>query len=181
LLGILSLAGNIASISDYVFRWKGFILNGVNFYRLWIRDSLAELANHLGWNVTSDEFDPIIFATILAITIMVNVRRFVPLLSLSKLGTAALVSLIVAVPVLNIYIELVRAGYFELKPQDARRFLMVSLFTYLLYGGIFVHSSRLVRNVRPLVAIKEFFLPGVIALTLVFITAAVSEGISRTS
>ena len=39
----ITTISNIASLSDAVFQWKGFILDGVEFYRRWITDPLHGL------------------------------------------------------------------------------------------------------------------------------------------
>ncbi len=48
-------SGAIASLSDTVFAWKGFILDGVNVYRAWVVNPMQQLASDFGLNIDNFE------------------------------------------------------------------------------------------------------------------------------
>ncbi|NQY07446.1 MAG: hypothetical protein HRT68_14930, partial [Flavobacteriaceae bacterium] len=41
-------SGAIASLSDTVFAWKGFILDGINVYKTWVVHPMLQLASDFG-------------------------------------------------------------------------------------------------------------------------------------
>ena len=55
----------ITSLADAVFSWKGFIRDGVGFYRLWINQPLSELIKYLGLNVRAEIIDNLVIILIL--------------------------------------------------------------------------------------------------------------------
>lgn len=56
--------GAIASLSDVVFAWKGFILDGVNFYRNFIVQPLLQLAEIFSLEISSMEVNFLILTGI---------------------------------------------------------------------------------------------------------------------
>ena len=48
-------SGSIASLSDVVFAWKGFILDGVNVYRSWVVHPMQQLASDFGLSIDNSE------------------------------------------------------------------------------------------------------------------------------
>lgn len=42
-LSLVLATSSITSLADVVFKWKGFILQGVDFYQVWIKNPLADL------------------------------------------------------------------------------------------------------------------------------------------
>ena len=54
--GFLALS-SIASLSEAVFKWKGFILDAVTFYREWVRVPLKNELQHFEIHLTSSYID----------------------------------------------------------------------------------------------------------------------------
>ena len=46
-LSAILATSSVTSIADVVFKWKGFVLQGVNFYREWIRGPIVELLSFI--------------------------------------------------------------------------------------------------------------------------------------
>lgn len=59
-LSIFIATNPIASLSEPVFRWKGFILDGLEFYREWIRMLVLEIAPAFGLSYTPRQGDFVI-------------------------------------------------------------------------------------------------------------------------
>ncbi len=57
LLSFFLTASSITSLSDVVFGWKGFILDGVEFYRTYITGTLRSLAAILSLEISRQEAD----------------------------------------------------------------------------------------------------------------------------
>ncbi len=58
--------GSIASLSDVVFKWKGFILEGILFYRSWVSTPLKELFSHFDIMLPIWGSDMLLFMLIIA-------------------------------------------------------------------------------------------------------------------
>ncbi|WP_435247351.1 hypothetical protein ACMAZD_11710 [Vibrio sp. nBUS_14] len=56
--------GAIASLSDVVFAWKGFILDGINFYRSIIAQPLIQIAEIFSLDISSTEVNFLILTGI---------------------------------------------------------------------------------------------------------------------
>ncbi|MBB1339930.1 hypothetical protein [Pseudoalteromonas sp. SR44-2] len=48
-------SGSIASLSNIVFAWKGFILDGINVYKAWVILPMQQSANHFGLHIDNSE------------------------------------------------------------------------------------------------------------------------------
>ena len=48
-------SGAIASLSDTVFAWKGFILDGINVYKTWVVHPMLQLASDFGLSINNFE------------------------------------------------------------------------------------------------------------------------------
>jgi hypothetical protein len=57
-------SGSIASLSDVVFAWRGFILDGINVYKAWVILPMQQLANHFGLSIDNFESHFLIFTAL---------------------------------------------------------------------------------------------------------------------
>ena len=52
-LAFFLTTSSLASLSETVFKWKGFILTGIEFYQEWIQGPIKILGPKVGLNYTS--------------------------------------------------------------------------------------------------------------------------------
>lgn len=61
-LALFVSSSSLASLSEAVFRWKGFVLDALFFYRIWIAEPLCSLAQHvLGYPIHRSTVDAVVF------------------------------------------------------------------------------------------------------------------------
>ena len=66
-LSLILASTSIASLSETVFKWKGFLLDGINLYRLAISDPIKNAAqNLLNYSLSQSVFDLVVLAMLLA-------------------------------------------------------------------------------------------------------------------
>ncbi|MEQ3632400.1 hypothetical protein [Thalassolituus sp.] len=55
---------SVASLSDLVFQWRGFILDGIQFYSNWITDPIRRFLAQLGLILSGNSVDFLILSTL---------------------------------------------------------------------------------------------------------------------
>jgi hypothetical protein len=63
-LSMFLMVNSVASLSDVVFEWKGFILDGLEFYRRWVTEPIRSVTEAVGLTYGENEIDRIMVASI---------------------------------------------------------------------------------------------------------------------
>ena len=93
---------SIASLSETVFKWKGFVLDGVNLYRSFISSPIRNLAKNLfNYSLSQSAFDLSVLALLLAVASL-RVGIFQPKGSFGRKGEISAVGTMVGVIVMLI-------------------------------------------------------------------------------
>ncbi len=61
---------SVTSLSDSIFEWKGFIRDGVEFYRFWLVSPLANIARKLAINWSPSDIDFLVIQGMLIVSMM---------------------------------------------------------------------------------------------------------------
>lgn len=56
---------SIASLSNVIFSWKGFILDGINFYKHWVTDPLKEFAFNFDVFLNNENIDTLMLCLLM--------------------------------------------------------------------------------------------------------------------
>ncbi|OOG44751.1 hypothetical protein [Polaromonas sp. A23] len=101
-LSLILASTSIASLSETVFKWKGFLRDGVNLYRSAISDPIKAVAqNLLNYSLTQSAFDLVVLAILLAAASF-RVAIFQPRGSFGRKGEFAALGAMVGVIVVLI-------------------------------------------------------------------------------
>jgi len=164
---------SITSLADYVFGWKGFILDGVEFYRTCITAPFSKLGELIGLRWSRPEVDTMIVFALMALGQMRANFTFT-----SRIGKQAwIVSHSIMFIGLSITLGMI--------PQDREStkdyvFLAHLLTVIFLVGYLFagVMAYRHMPPPRRLKLRLLYFGPGVFACAVVLLLGAVNVGIS---
>lgn len=67
---------SLTSLSENIFKWKNFILDGLNFYREFISNPIMNAANSIGVYFTLEELDFLAVLTILLASVIRGIYAF---------------------------------------------------------------------------------------------------------
>ncbi|ODZ73137.1 hypothetical protein BBM45_13230 [Vibrio parahaemolyticus] len=152
--------GAIASLSDVVFAWKGFILDGINFYRYLVVSPLTQLAELFGLRVDATEANFLILTGLFmsAIYRKVWVTSQIGMKMLSGLAMFATLGLV----------TYLAGNSNDVDKNESVLFLyLVLCLIYPILRGFSKHEKI------------AYYQPIVTALVINFIAAAINSGLTR--
>lgn len=153
---------SVTSLSDAIFHWKGFILNGVTFYREWFSGPIREVALDLGIVLVPEAIDIVIvyaiwFIAIIRKNIVGGAKRYAFFLTIYY-------SLILAL--------LIHAASGELEGSGVLSIIScVILVLYFLY-------PRLYRSFTPQQKFAYYF-PMMVSVAVILVLGAINAGLQR--
>lgn len=152
--------GAIASLSNVVFAWKGFILDGINFYRNIIVQPLLQLAEIFSLEISSIEVNFLILTSIFMFAIYRKVWVT------SKIGMRVTSGIVMLTGFCILAYLVGRSDGL----QDNISVLYIYLGVFLIYPVLrgFSKQERI-----------AYYLPIATAITLNFIAAAINSGLTR--
>lgn len=163
IFGLFMAISSITSIADTIFQWKGFIKDGLDFYRNYISKPIGDSFKLLfDLNYTSYAIDYIL---LLVIIISINIRYFIQEHKNKLISTKKLVRIIIAI-VFSIFSVFLLNDFSSL-PNGI--FNAYSIF-FLIWFIILLIISVKVKKIR-----KAIFAP-IVAVIIVFILAAINKG-----
>lgn len=155
---------SVTSLSDAVFQWKGFILDGLTFYRDCFIGTIREVAIYFGIALTADAVDVVILSAIWFIAIVrTNVVA-------GKIDNALFLTLI--------YFALIVSQVHVLNGVTANR------YSWILLLGIFVMYMLYPRALPKRLTPKQsfaYYLPMIASILVILILGAINSGLHRTS
>ena len=150
---------SIASLSDVIFQWKGFIRDGVQFYWRWISGPVAEFGNWIGLSYSQLDMD-LLFLTALTLGSMTRIeivrgRRF-PKIILVALAAAWV-------------------GFGSMEYDGFPWW--AALLIVLAYVVLYLKVGRMYERKLGRKAAIQYFLTGVVALVVILVLGAINAGL----
>lgn len=178
LLMLIMSTSSLVSLSDTIFEWRGFILDGVEFYQRFIAIPISRFLSRLGLTYTGGAIDSLIILWITTMAVLRVIwfilnqfddKRFV------KKGKVMVIGfIVVAFGLLGYVYEGVEADSFE------------NLYTFVIPGFTFMSLREfwLLKRGR---SSKQMFNrimlnlwgPIIFSILIVLILAAINEGLTR--
>ena len=192
-LSVFFASSSIASLSDLVFAWKGFILDGIEFYRAIISPIKDYFGNLLGIQIKREQADLIVFTGFFVSAY----RKFIASRWLVSKPNIKITSLLFSINVLFwlVTMLLISASILEMLHIAVDILLAFYLFHMLQYPvGIFLFDklppeNKFHKTIGALMLKAyannktRFFIvyysPIIVAIALLFVAAAVNSGLTR--
>lgn len=163
-IGFLITFSSITSLSDVIFKWKGFILDGVNFYREWIIYPLQSFMEMRDIIWSQSETDAIILLGINAFMFCRGILLFVPTLW----RRSVVITFVTQLGMLVIFAVVISIS-------DFKGWQYIVFFAMIVGALSLIAKSSVFRN-HDLI---NFFKPIIYPLPLVLILGAINAGLVR--
>ena len=153
-------SGALASLADIIFAWKGFILDGITFYREWVVLPIGKLASVFNLELSSNGVDFLIIYCLFLAAI------------LRKIWISSDVIMKFVAVAAFAYIIYFICAYFANSELITKNYWVI----YLTFGFILIYPllRKFTNNEK-----IAYYLPIIASLGLVLILGAVNEGLSR--
>lgn len=150
---------SVASLADAIFHWKGFILDGIEFYQLWITKPISGLFKRYGLIINSKSIDLLILFGLYLTGLLRE-----SIIKKEKIWAAFQVVLYIAV---TIWLASSWVG------TDSAPSIWMYLGVFILYlaSPIVFGSDKEERF--------AYYFPGAVAIIVVLLLGAVNAGLSR--
>lgn len=186
-------SSSIASLSDLVFSWKGFILDGIDFYRAMITPIKDYFSYSLNIHITREQADLIVFVGIFVSAY----RKFVTSRWIASKPNIKITSLFIAINILLWFLTMMFISASILGKLHFTIDILVALYLlYMLQYPLTVlvfdripSDSKFHETIGALMLKAytknktRFFIiyysPIITAIVLLFIAAAVNSGLTR--
>lgn len=163
-LSVFLTTGSVASLSDVVFKWKGFILDAIVAYRCFITEPISSIAKLIGLSYSNIQVDTLILLSILFVSSAraLGLRQFIEDFKRSPITESLFYLCILSLPI--------SYGLSEINVLVIINFALVLVF-------IFIMSIAATKD-GGIVAIK-FLSPIIISISFTLILGAINSGLSR--
>lgn len=181
---------SIASLSDHVFKWKGFILNGINGYHAYIVNPIISYGEILGFNYTENEIHNAVFLSIavsLGMSLLAN-KQVIVFNEINKTyggNTKPNLFLFHSIKVLFPVGVWISFGLTDSQPSTWLLILIVVFYPFclavpkILMGKLNLNKSEH-KETNIIYYYKYYYLYFSLILFIVCILAAINSGISKT-
>ena len=160
---------SVTSLADTIVSWRGFIADGLEFYRSWVIDPIHNGARRIGLSYTENEVDMIIVAAVyLTGIVRVTIRRW------QVQGTSIGKKLFAGTAILSLVIAVLSPGLTD----DPAIALSEGNFWALIFGYVIaglVFTATLPKRIPTTVL---YFGPGALALVVVLVLGAINAGLT---
>lgn len=167
---------SFTSLADQIFQWRGFILDGVQFYRNYVTDPVRNLLSSISIHYTSTAIDLLIIMglfTSACIRAAIVIKR-IPSYTIHLPDIITLVGNIVSFLAAFYFFEGLDITGFLFQYGFFYSFLLIMVSLVLsLSGGWKNHNKERIRLVI------SMWLPIVVSIGFVLILAAINEGLTR--
>ena len=164
-ISLFLTVSSVASLSNAVFAWKGFILDGIEFYRNWIGAPISKITKYIGFKWNKQEID---FLVIGSIFYTCHLRELWISFRLSKEKSDFWEAVFWSVFLLSV---LVFVGYRFASPINVINWKwFLSLMGVAFLGVLFLYSPR---------ERAVYFLPIIISVLFVLVLGAINAGLKK--
>ncbi len=153
---------SITSLSDTVFKWKGFILEGITFYRTYISIHFRSFAEFLG--LSYDVYFIDFYIINMLVFVIPSIRTVFLAYAFDQVGRRDNL-----IGFLSIYWTFVLLYFFNGKYFYWNTALITQMIVYSLAGVAYLWSRG---------QLIKAFVPSILALTIVLILAAINSGLT---